>query len=149
MTTESPKQPPNSQAHAAPPEDPKARQVEILISNILRFGVITSLSIVVLGIILTFTHHPEYLSSHEDLMQLTSSSATFPTTPQSVIDGLLHLQGRSVVITGLLLLILTPVLRVATSIFAFIYEEDPAFVIITSVVLALLILSFFLGAAEG
>ena len=50
---------------------------------------------------------------------------------------------------GLLLLIATPVTRVAVSIFAFVYEKDRVFVIITIIVLSLLLLSFFLGRVEG
>ena len=37
----------------------------------------------------------------------------------------------------------------AVSIFAFVYERDPAFVLITSVVLCLLLLSFWLGKVEA
>ena len=47
------------------------------------------------------------------------------------------------------LLIATPVMRVAVSIVAFLIERDWIFVIVTSFVLAMLILSFFLGKAEG
>jgi uncharacterized membrane protein len=50
---------------------------------------------------------------------------------------------------GLLLLLATPVLRVAVSILAFIYEKDGIFVMITSIVLALLLLSFVLGRVTG
>ena len=50
---------------------------------------------------------------------------------------------------GLMLLIATPVARVAVSILGFVYEHDRRYVIITSIVLALLILSFVLGKAEG
>jgi uncharacterized membrane protein len=50
---------------------------------------------------------------------------------------------------GLLLLIATPVLRVAVSVLAFVYQRDRTFVIITSVVLTLLLASFVLGKAGG
>ena len=40
-------------------------------------------------------------------------------------------------------------MRVAVSVFAFVYERDRKFVLITAVVLALLLLSFMLGRAEG
>ena len=48
---------------------------------------------------------------------------------------------------GLLLLIATPVARVAFSIVAFALEGDRLYVAITAVVLALLVLSFAVGAA--
>ena len=48
---------------------------------------------------------------------------------------------------GLLLLILTPVVRVAVSILAFRAQRDRTYVLITSAVLVLLLLSFVLGRA--
>jgi len=62
--------------------------------------------------------------------------------------GVRALRGRAIVILGLLLLIATPVVRVAVSIFAFIYQGDRIFTLITAVVLCLLLLSFVLGKAE-
>jgi uncharacterized membrane protein len=67
----------------------------------------------------------------------------------SVIQGLEHSQGRAIVMTGLLLLIATPVLRVAISVLAFVYQRDRTFVVITTVVLALLLTSFALGRGGG
>jgi uncharacterized membrane protein len=125
------------------------RAVEILISNLLRIGVVASLLIVVLGVVLTFVHHPEYLRSHEALGRLLSGNAEFPHTMGEVWSGILTLHGRSVVIAGLLLLIATPVMRVGVSVFAFLYEKDRVFAVITTVVFLLLLLSFFLGKVEG
>jgi uncharacterized membrane protein len=127
----------------------KARQVEILISTLLRVGVITSLTIVAAGTMLSFLHHPDYLSSRDELARLTKPGAAFPHSAGEVISELRQLRGRAVVTLGLLLLIATPVMRVAVSVLAFIYERDRAFVIITATVLALLLLSFALGKATG
>jgi len=76
-------------------------------------------------------------------------SAFETRTTGTVWEGVLHLRGSSIVTAGLLLLIATPVLRVAVSIFAFVYQKDWTFVIITTVVLALLLLSFWLGKGGG
>ncbi|MCC6422711.1 MAG: DUF1634 domain-containing protein [Phycisphaerales bacterium] len=132
---------PTEQAH-------RVRQVELLISRLLRIGVLTSLCIIVLGMMLSFRHHSGYRESADELKHLVSNDAEFPHTLPQVWDGLMQLQGRAVVMVGLLALIATPVLRVAVSIFAFIYERDPKFVVITSLVLLLLLLSFFLGSVE-
>jgi uncharacterized membrane protein len=135
------------------PEQAAARggihQVEIVISNLLRIGVATSLVIVVIGMVLTFVHHPEYLSSRDALKSLLSAKSEFPHSMEEMAAGLMVLRGRSVVILGLLLLIATPVMRVAVSIIAFLYERDRVFAIITTVVLMLLLLSFFLGRVKG
>ena len=129
-------------------QDHRVRQVELLISRLLRIGVLTSLCIIVLGMILSFSHHSGYRESADELKRLTSDDAEFPRTLPGVWRGLRQFQGCAVVTLGLLVLIATPVMRVAVSIFAFIYERDPKFVVITSLVLALLLLSFLLGKIE-
>lgn len=104
---------------------------------------------VVAGVLISFLHHPSYVSSPSELQRLTQPGAAFPHTVRAVISGLRDLQGRAVVMVGLLLLIATPVLRVAVSIFIFVYERDWVFVAITSIVLLLLLTSFLLGKAGG
>jgi uncharacterized membrane protein len=64
------------------------------------------------------------------------------------MQGTFDLQGQAIVAMGLLLLIATPVLRVAVSIFAFVYQEDRTYTLITTLVLILLLLSFILGKVE-
>lgn len=132
------------------PNDRKVRQVELLISTLLRVGVVVSLTVVVAGTLVTFARHPDYLYSRQDLSQLTNPArASFPRSIPELLHGLREFQGRAIVVAGLLLLIATPVMRVAVSIFAFIYERDGVFVIITSIVLAMLLASFLLGKAGG
>ncbi len=132
------------------PQDHKVRQVELLISTILRVGVVVSLCVIVFGTIVTFVHHPQYLHESQDLATLTTPSRyTFPHTFAELLAGLRQFEGRAIVVAGLLLLIATPVMRVAVSIFAFVYERDRVFVVITTIVLGLLLLSFFLGKVEG
>ena len=125
------------------------RRVELAISAILRMGVAISLGTVVLGIIVSFTRHPNYVSSATELRRLTRPGAAFPHTLREVGRSLGNLHGQGIVMLGLLLLIATPVMRVAVSILAFIFQRDWVFVTITSVVLALLVLSFVLGRVEG
>jgi len=130
-------------------DDERVRRVEILISNILRTGVAASLCLIVAGIILMFVHHPEFLSSSDALLRLTEVNGVFPRTLADVIAGAMDFSGQAIATLGLLVLIATPVLRVAVSIGTFFYQNDRKFVIITSIVLALLLLSFVLGKVEG
>ena len=129
-------------------DDDRVRRVEILISNLLRTGVIASLAIVIFGTVFSFVHHPDYLSSATSLRTLKSPEAV-PHTLSQVIEGVRHGRGQAIVLVGLLLLIATPVVRVAVSILAFVYQHDRTFTLITTLVLALLLLSFVLGKAEG
>jgi uncharacterized membrane protein len=123
----------------------RLRKVELIISYTLRIGVIVSISIVLLGTLISFTRHPDYTTSAEQLTRLTQPGAAFPHTLNELSAGLARFRGQAIVGLGLLLLIVTPVLRVAISIVAFIFQRDPTFVIITSTVLILLLLSFVLG----
>lgn len=128
--------------------DERVRRVELVISNLLRGGVLASLALIVAGTIMSFIHHPEYFTSPADFQRLVEPGAAFPHTLQDVIQGILLFRGQAIVTAGLLLLIATPVMRVAVSIFAFIYQEDRTFTYITALVLFLLLLSFFLGKVE-
>jgi uncharacterized membrane protein len=128
--------------------DKRVRRVELIISNLLRVGVLASLALVVLGTVVTFVHHPEYFSSPADFERLVTPGAAFAHSLGDVIQGIFLWQGQAIVTAGLLLLIATPVMRVAVSIFAFIYQEDRTFTLITALVLFLLLLSFFLGKVE-
>ena len=127
----------------------KVRKVELLISRLLRGGVVLSLFVNVTDTALSFVHHPQYVSSSRDLARLTRPGAAFPHTLGEVAAGVRDLRGQAIATVGLLLLVATPVLRVAVSIFAFVYEGDYAFVAITCVVLCLLLLSFALGRAAA
>jgi uncharacterized membrane protein len=132
-------------AAASEPDDPRVRRAELIISGVLRGGVTASVLLIVAGTLLTFVHHRGYVSSPGELERLTRPGSAVPQTLHAVLSGVLQLRGQSIVAAGLLLLILTPVVRVATSILAFIAQHDRRYVLITSAVLLLLLLSFMLG----
>ena len=131
------------------PDLEKVRRVELVISNLLRGGVAISLFVVTAGTALSFVHHPEYVSSRAELARLTRPGAAFPQTLGQVAAGVRDGRGQAIATVGLLLLVATPVVRVAVSVLAFVYERDWTFVAITAAVLALLLLSFLLGKAGG
>jgi uncharacterized membrane protein len=131
------------------PEPMRRVRTEILISTLLRVGVSLSAVLLVLGIVLTFVGHGSYLTSGKSLDHLTGASASFPHSLGSVIDGAVTGNGPSVVLIGLLVLVATPVVRVALSVLVFVLEHDRTFVAITLGVLSMLMLSFVLGKAGG
>jgi uncharacterized membrane protein len=57
------------------------------------------------------------------------------------VRGAIGLHARAVVQLGLVLLIATPVARVAMSLVAFALQRDRVYIVVTSIVLALLIFS--------
>jgi uncharacterized membrane protein len=121
-------------------------RAERLISTVLRVGVIASLTTILLGTVIAFVHHPEYITSPRQLVHLSRPSDGFPHTLRDVFTGLLSLRGQAIVVLGLLMLIATPVARVAVSILLFLEEGDLTYLAITSTVLVLLLLSFFVGS---
>jgi uncharacterized membrane protein len=122
---------------------------ETLISRLLRIGVLISAALVVIGMLLVFEHHPTYRSSHTELASLISASVEYPHRIRDVLASAFAGRGQGIAMLGLLLLIATPVARVLVSIFIFLRERDPRFVLITATVLLLLITSFVLGTAGG
>ena len=159
-------QPPASQAPGPAPEGPggsgrrrqlspeeaaamaeKVRKVELAISLVLRIGVVVSVAVISVGLGLMFAHHAAYLPITGQLSysHLTSRSTPFPHTFSALGHAISKGEGRGVVVLGVLILILTPVLRVAVGVLSFIYEKDPPMTIVTLYVLAVLVGSFFLA----
>jgi uncharacterized membrane protein len=130
--------------------DSVSLKTEIIISDLLRWGVFGSLVLLAGGTILCFVHSGDYGiagGNADDLHRLITEGSTFPRTLGWWLHGLAQGEGQAVIVTGLLLLIATPVIRVMISIVAFAIEKDRAYVVITSVVFLLLMISFFLGKA--
>jgi uncharacterized membrane protein len=139
----------NQPPHPLPNIPPAVHRVELIISTLLRIGVGLSLAVIVMGTLISFFHHPGYLWSFRDLTDLTSPGKAFPHTLLDTLAGVLALRGEAIVTAGLLLLIATPVMRVAISILAFALQKDWIFTLLTTAVLAFLLLSFLLGHAGG
>ena len=120
-------------------------RVEIVISTLLRAGVISSLAIILIGLLLTYLQHPSYTSHRSELPKLIAYGTDFPHSINGVFAGVIRLRGQALMALGLLILIATPVMRVAISIMAFAIQRDYTFVAITCIVLALLGFSFLMG----
>ena len=117
------------------------------IARLLRIGVLLSIATIVIGLTLTFTSHPDYISSPDALGRLTDPEHKYPHTVRDVLTDARTPSGEAVVMLGLLLLVATPVARVAFSIAVFALQRDHLYVAITSVVLLLLLTSFIVGVA--
>jgi uncharacterized protein len=109
-----------------------------IIGEVLQGGVLLSAAVIVVGLIM-MALQPDKFAPQRLLL--------FPQTFSQVWTGLLALRPQAVITLGLLLLIATPVVRVAVSIVAFAVEHDRRFVVITAVVLLILLFSiFYVGA---
>jgi uncharacterized membrane protein len=114
----------------------RVRQAEMLISHVLRGGVLLSAVIIGIGVLGVVLHHGSQTSS---LPALDSLAAVW----QGIVAG----NPLAVIMAGLLVLLATPVLRVAVSVVAFALEGDFRYVAITCMVLLILLVSFALGKA--
>ncbi len=116
-------------------------RVEQLIGRLLRWGVILSAAVVIAGASVYVARHgssrPDYSVFHGEPAALHS--------PSGIIHGLFHGSASDWIQLGLLLLIATPVARVAFSVFAFLLEGDLMYVGVTMVVFTVLIYSLFAG----
>lgn len=124
------------------------RDIELLISTTLRIGVMLSVAVMLFGVVITFIHHPDYFHSRPALGELTNSREIFANTTGAVLRGVRELRGQSIAMLGILLLIVTPVVRVAISVVLFAAQRDRRYVLITAVVLALLLTSLMSGLGE-
>lgn len=123
-------------------------RMEITISTLLRIGILASLTVVLTGVIIMFVHHPEYKHSRETLSYLKSADYKSPFTPASLIAGVKRVEGRSIVLLGVLVLFCTPLLRVMASVIAFACAKDWPFTIITLLVLGIVLFSLIAGRTE-
>jgi uncharacterized membrane protein len=118
------------------------RQAEVIISGVLRGGVLLSAAVITAGVIAFYWRY--FLAGRRGI-----SNRPFPHSPEAVVSGLAHGDPLAIIALGLLLLLATPVLRVAVSIVAFALERDWRYTAITALVLAILIVSFLLGRGGG
>ena len=111
--------------------------LERIVSKLLIAGVLLSAAVVLLG-------GACYLARYG---QETADYRVFHPVPQEYrsLRGVIHAIGpancAAVIQLGLLILIATPIARVAFSLAGFAFERDWAYVVITSIVLVVLIYS--------
>ncbi|MGH9083182.1 MAG: DUF1634 domain-containing protein [Acidimicrobiales bacterium] len=132
-----------------PPTEAGQRRVELVISLVLRVGVVASLAVIVTGVVAGMVTVPAQRSSARLEHHLLSGAASYPHAFGAVISGLSRGDPASIVALGLVMLAATPVARVAVSVLAFAYQRDRLYVVVTAFVLAVLVGSYFLGTAGG
>jgi len=111
--------------------------VEELIGNLLRVGVTLAAAVVLFGGSIYLVRHglaaPRYHVFVGEPADLRNVSG--------IVRDALSLRGRGLIQLGLLLLIATPVARVAFSVAAFAMQRDRLYVVVALVVLAVLMYS--------
>jgi uncharacterized membrane protein len=117
------------------------QKLEIIIANLLRTGVTISAAVVLIGGIGYLLQHggdqPAYRVFH-------AAPATYRSIP-GIATAAARLDWLAVIQFGLLLLIATPVARVGFALVAFGLEKDRVYVVITTLVLAILLYSLIVS----
>ncbi|PXV62089.1 putative membrane protein [Dysgonomonas alginatilytica] len=122
------------------------RDVEQYIGKLLRYGVMLSCAITIFGGII-------YLYQHKGIMVDYSPVPTgmsfgvdeYLRELNTIFPRMLHFDGAAIVQFGVLVLIATPIIRVAFSAFSFLIEKDYLYVVITLIVLAIILANMLLG----
>jgi len=109
------------------------QRIEVIIGTLLAAAVVLFGGLLYLA---RHGHEPaHYANFHGEPENLKS--------PTDIVHGVLGMSARAIIQLGLLLLIATPVARVAFSAVAFAIERDSMYVVITLIVLAILSYSLF------
>jgi uncharacterized membrane protein len=120
------------------------KNIEEIVGTLLRVGVSLSAFVVSIGAVIYLARHgrepANYRVFHGEPSDLRSLSG--------IVRDAFHLRGPGIIQLGLLLLIATPVARVAFSIWGFAEEHDRLYMIFTGIVLIVLLYSL-LGSGSA
>lgn len=124
------------------------KNMEYIVSLILQIGVLLSALIIILGIIVFFNQHGQYAYplSSPSYHLYSSSRFYYPHNFKDLYRSVANGRGTGIIVLGVLLLILTPIIRVAASVVLFLRSKDRPMALITFIVLTILGASFYLGA---
>jgi uncharacterized membrane protein len=95
-------------------------------------------------VLLALTGHTGYGAALTPALLTPPETVAYPRTIPAVVRGALAARPFAVIALGVLVLIATPVLRVAASVLLFLLERDYLYTAITMVVLIVLLSSIFL-----
>jgi uncharacterized membrane protein len=113
-----------------------------ILGIVLRSGVVLAGAIIAIGTALFLASHSlddtsAYLAYNPGLIP----HGNFPASLTNIGSGLASLDSSSIIQLGFLVLLATPVTRVALSMFLFAAERDRKFIYLTAAVLAILLFS--------
>ncbi|KFF15785.1 hypothetical protein B0A62_23880 [Flavobacterium hydatis] len=118
------------------------KDFQTIIGNLLRYGVWVSLSVAFIGGIVYLMHHGNDI---EDYSVFKENDRNIFEVITAIYNGVIQGNGESIIFFGVILLFLTPVLRVLLSLFSFLLEKDYLYVVITLIVIFIILVSVSLG----
>jgi uncharacterized membrane protein len=117
------------------------RDIQLFIGALLRWGVLLSMAVVVFGGLVYLYRHGHSVIDYSKFKGQPDLTSNF----KAIIEGVLDFRGRAIIQLGILLLIATPITRVAYSAIGFMAEKDYLYVGIALIVLAIIVVSMLGG----
>ncbi|REC74626.1 DUF1634 domain-containing protein [Chryseobacterium elymi] len=114
------------------------------VGNLLRLGVILSVATSLVGFIKLFMEGFKMPKKYTSLDMGSSSEKVWGMFWNSLCKG----EGMAIIQLGILLLIFTPLVRIIFALIGYLKEKDYVYVVISSIVLAIMAISFFTGYAH-
>lgn len=112
------------------------------VGNLLRLGVTISVATSLFGFVKLFI---EGFTMPKDYSSLEVPEGTIW---QSFFNSLKNFEGIGIIQLGILILILTPLVRIIFALVGYIKERDYTYVIVSLIVLAIMLVSFLMGFAH-
>lgn len=119
--------------------------IEQIIGQLLRYGVIVSIIIATIGGTCYLFQHG--LDNMPDYTKFKGETPEYTSLP-GILKGLRTFSAGEIIQFGVIVLIATPILRIALSLVAFAVEKDKLYVLITLIVLTIMLSSMF-GGLKG
>jgi uncharacterized membrane protein len=121
----------------------KDKDMQAIIGWILRIGVSASMIIVFIGGVFFVYRHGHSIPDYKDFKGVPY----FIHNTGGILEGVRNLKGQAIIQLGIILLIATPVIRVAFSAVGFIIEKDYLYMAISIIVLLIILASMISGYA--
>jgi uncharacterized membrane protein len=121
----------------------KDKDMQVIIGWILRAGVAVSMILVSVGGVFFLYRHGNSIPDYKDFKGVPY----FIHNTEGIIAGVFSLKGQAIIQLGIVLLIATPVIRVAFSAIGFIIEKDYLYTTISIIVLLIILASMISGYA--
>jgi uncharacterized membrane protein len=118
------------------------QDIEKMIGELLRYGVIISSAIVFIGGLGYLYHHSE---AGLPQYHVFGGESVKYTTFGGIFKSVMGLNTKGIIQLGVIALIATPILRIVFSLVAFFVEKDKLYILITFIVLSVMLLSLFGG----
>jgi len=122
---------------------PTDHQLKQLIGRLLQLGVLVAAAVGIVGGALVLMQHG---GARPDFSEFRGQPAHLTSIP-GILAGVRQMRSESIVQLGIVLLIATPVVRVASTLVAFVLQRDRTYIIVTTIVLALLLYGLIWGKA--